>query len=67
MDKLYRLANVLQIVNKKEGSWRNLMKLKKAPSPIYLGSRSPRWRESELMEYLKDPIAYEINLQNKSK
>lgn len=67
MDKLFRLNYVLQIVDKKEGSWRNLIKLNKAPAPIYIGTRSPRWRESELMEYINDPMAYEIKLQNQSK
>lgn len=59
MEVLYRLETVLKIVDKKEGSWRALVKSGKAPSPIYLGSRSPRWKESELKNYIVDPMAWE--------
>jgi predicted DNA-binding transcriptional regulator AlpA len=67
MDKLYRLAKVLEITDKKESSWRKLVKLNKAPMPVYLGSRSPRWKEADLIEFIQDPDAYEKKLQNKTK
>lgn len=59
MEELYRLETVLKIVDKKQGSWRALVKAGKAPSPIYLGSRSPRWKKSDLQVYLNDPLAWE--------
>lgn len=61
MDELYRLETVLKIVDKKQGSWRALVKAGKAPSPIYLGSRSPRWKKSDLQNYLEDPSLWEKN------
>lgn len=63
MEVLHRKEDVLKIVNKKEGSWRLLVKQKVAPQPIYVGPKSPRWRESDIVEYLRDPMAYAQKLQ----
>lgn len=63
MEILHRLEKVLEIVQKKEGSWRQLVKNNEAPQPVYLGPKSPRWRESDLAEYVADPAAYVRKLQ----
>lgn len=62
IQSLLRLEKVLEIVQKKEGSWRQLVKNRMAPQPVYVGPRSPRWKESELIAYLSDPNQYVKNM-----
>ena len=55
MEKLLRLEEVLAKMNKKEGSWRILVKRGEVPAPVYVGAKSPRWKESDLIEYINNP------------
>ena len=66
METLHRLEKVLEIVQKKEGSWRQLVKNRMAPQPVYLGPKSPRWRESELQAYLANPAEFVQKLQKEA-
>jgi len=66
MEILHRLEKVLEIVQKKEGSWRQLVKNNEAPKPIYIGHKSPRWKQSDLAEYIADPAAYAQKLQKEA-
>lgn len=55
MENLYREEDVLAKLNKSRSAWRLLIKRNEAPSPVYYGPKSPRWKESDLVEYINNP------------
>lgn len=61
------LLNVKSVALMLEMSTRKVWKMSKdgkMPSPIRVGSRSPRWRDSDLREWVKDGCPYNKGVES---
>ena len=53
-DRLIRMADVVQITTLSRSTIYRQMDLADFPSPVLLGERSPRWRESEVQQWIAE-------------
>lgn len=64
LDGMSRFSQLKKFLPISREKFRQLVRDGKAPQPIRLGVRCTMWRNSELHQFLADPVGYRSGVQN---